>query len=87
MTYSHQNWPPSPPPWPSDPNTEHRLTVLEVTTHHHAGHHEEHFEATEKHRDRLNLHERLLLILAGVLSIVIQDKFPKLAALIKGVMP
>jgi hypothetical protein len=84
-----RQWQPSQPHWPppSDRETEHRLTELEVTTRHHEGHHEEHFQIGDAHRERLNFHERCLLILAGTVSILLQDKWPKLAAILKGVMP
>lgn len=89
MSYPPQSWPPSPPPWPpSDPTQmEHRVTVLEVVSGHHTEAHEEHYETTDKHRERMNLHERLILLICGVLSIVLQDKWPKLAVLLKGAMP
>ena len=44
-------------------------------------------ETQERHHDRLTLHERVLLMILGVLGIVLQDKFPQLAALLKGVRP
>ncbi len=87
--YPPPPWPPLQPPWPPamDRETEHRLTQLEATASHHQDHHDEHFETTDRHRDRLNTHERVLLLLAGMLSIVLQDKFPAIAAMIKGTMP
>ncbi len=88
MSYPPQSWPPLQPQYPpSDPQTEHRLTVLEVVTNHHEKAHEEHYDTTDKHRERMNFHERLILLMCGVLSIVLQDKWPKLAALLKGAMP
>lgn len=84
MSYWHPNSQPSQPPWHPDRDTEHRLTVLEVRTDHHAGHHAEHFEDTVRQRARLNLHERLILILAGGLSVVLQDKFPTIVGLLRG---
>lgn len=90
MSYPHSSWPPpSPQPWPqSDPmQTEHRLTHLEVKSEAHDQAHDEHYETTDQHRERMNFHERLILLICGVLSIVLQDKWPKLAALLKGAMP
>jgi len=67
--------------------TEHRLTHLEVKSEAHDQAHDEHYETTDQHRERMNFHERLILLICGVLSIVLQDKWPKLAALLKGAMP
>ena len=83
----HRPWTDWPQPSADPMQTEHRLTRLEVVTDEHGRNHDEHFETSVAHRDRLNLHERLILTLAGILSILLQDKFPKLAALIKGAMP
>lgn len=52
---------------------EHRLTVTE--------------ETLERHADRMSLHERVMLSLAGGLYILFQDRFPQIAAIIKGAMP
>lgn len=70
----------TPPPWPdwrgisppehSAKELEHRLTVLDM-----------HQKANS---DRLNLHERVLLGILGVLYIIAQDKFPLIAKLIMG---
>lgn len=85
MSYPHQSWPPSPPPWPQDQNLEHRLTRVEVIQEQHESNHEEHFETTDDHRNRLNFHERLILIIVGVLSVLLQDKLPAaLLSVLKG---
>jgi hypothetical protein len=66
---------------------EHRLTVLEQTTDDHEESHQEHFEEIDRHSDRLNLHERAILALAGGLYILMQDRFPAIAKLIRDLMP
>ena len=67
--------------------TEHRLTHLEVVSNHHSEAHEEHYETTDQHRDKLNFHERIILVILGILSILLQEKFPSLAAFLKGMAP
>lgn len=69
-----QSLPPSQPPWPPhSPEIEHRLTVAEKDA--------EHIQY------RLSLHEKVMLALASGLYILFQDRFPQIAAAIKGVIP
>ncbi len=56
-----------------DLEMEHRVTVAE--------------ETLDRHADRMSFHERIMLALAGGLYILFQDRFPQIAALIKGAMP
>ncbi len=82
MRYPHTSWPPSPPHWPqhSPQEIEHRLTVVET-------HIEVDEERIEAHDRRLNLHEKAILAIGVVLQILMQDKYPKLAELIKQALP
>ena len=69
-----QSSPPSPPHSPShSTEIEHRLTVTEQQLDHHAY--------------RMSLHEKAILALAAGLYVLFQDRFPALAALIRGAMP
>ena len=86
--------PPNSPPYhtPSHSNEiEHRLTVVETTQ-------IERWRANRKiqqdttdkieaHNRRLNLHEKAILAIGAVLQILMQDKYPKLAELLKGLLP
>jgi hypothetical protein len=65
---------------------EHRLTRLEDAKAMHGEHSEELFQIVERHSDKLTLHEKAILGILGALSILLQDKFPKIAALIKGIL-
>lgn len=69
------DWPQSPTPSPrhSELETEHRLTTAEKDLEHIAY--------------RMSLHEKVMVILATGLYVLFQDRFPALAALIKGAMP
>lgn len=58
---------------------EHRLTRQEWETEHHS-------ETLEAHAKKLSLHEKAILGILGLLQIVLQDKYPALAALIKGLL-
>jgi hypothetical protein len=82
MKYPPTSWPPSPPHWPqhSTKEIEHRLTVLETEA-------EADSEQIEQHDRRLNLHEKAILAIGAVLQILMQEKYPKLAELIKQVLP
>lgn len=48
---------------------------------------EDHERATQQHSEKLSLHEKAILAMAGVLYIMAQDKFPAIAAIIKGFRP
>ena len=65
---------------------EHRLTHLEDAKTAHREQSEELFEIVEKHHEKLTLHEKAILAILGGLGILLQDKFPHLAALIKGAL-
>lgn len=60
----------------SSKELEHRLTRLEVSS-------DDTAQQVDSHADRLNLHERAILGILGALYILLQDKFPKVAALLK----
>lgn len=88
MRYPPPNWHSWPPPSPThSTEVEGRLTREET----HREHQDDWNEATEarldKHDRRLNLHEKAILGLGALLQILMQDKYPGLAALIKGLMP
>lgn len=48
---------------------------------------EDHERISQSHGDKLSLHEKAILAIAGILYIMAQDKFPALAAIIKGFRP
>lgn len=48
---------------------------------------EDHEQVTSAHSEKLSLHEKAILAMAGVLYIMAQDKFPAIAAIIKGFRP
>lgn len=58
---------------PHSTETEHRLTVAE--------------ETLERHADRMSLHEKVMLALAGGIYVLFQDRFPQIAAVIKSAIP
>lgn len=70
---------------------EHRVTyneaslerILEIQ----AEMREDHERVAESHSAKLSLHEKAILGIAGVLYILAQDKFPMIAAIIKGFRP
>ena len=64
--------PPSPPPASHSVEIEHRLTVVEIEQ--------------GKHRDKLSLHEKAILGLASSLYVLAQDRFPQIAAVIRGLL-
>lgn len=69
-----QDSPPSHPPWPPhSTEVEHRLTIGE--------------KDLEQIRYRMSLHERAIIFIFGLLYILLQDKFPELARLIKQAIP
>lgn len=82
MSYPPISWPPLPPHLHqhSTKELEHRLTVLETEA-------KADSEQIEQHDRRLNLHEKAILAIGAVLQILLQDKYPKLAELIKQVLP
>ena len=48
---------------------------------------EDHERISQQHSDKLSLHEKAILAIASILYIMAQDKFPALAAIIKGFRP
>ncbi|WP_296201740.1 hypothetical protein [uncultured Hyphomicrobium sp.] len=75
--------PPSRPTWAhtehSTKELENRLTTLEVNS-------EDHGETIDHHSERLTLHERAILAILGTLYILLQDKFPAIADLLRGLV-
>lgn len=66
-------WEPSSPPSPQhSPELERRLTRLEISS--------------EGHTAKLSLHEKAILVLAGSLYILAQDRFPQIASIIRGLL-
>lgn len=71
----------------TDGDTRERVTRLEVISDHHTDQHGSHFETHAKHDQRLSLVEKAILVLAGSVYILEQDKFPMVAKLLKGLIP
>ena len=71
-THSHSN------------EVEHRVTHTEASLERLRERHDDLREAHERHTEKLSLHEKAILAIAGVLYIMAQDKFPAIAAIIKG---
>lgn len=89
MSYPPSNWQPSPQPSHSN-EIEHRLTAVETVQ-------IERLRTNEQRRKdqdrtmrqvlgRLSLHERAILILASAVSVLLQDKWPGLADMIRGAL-
>ena len=81
-----RNWPPSPPPSHST-EIEHRLTAIEIIQ-------DERLTVNDERRQkvdsdlrsilsRLSWHERAILVMGGILQILMQDKYPLLAEVLK----
>lgn len=86
-----QEWNSWPPHWPDRPENghstkelEHRLTDLEASRLESREDRAELFQIAEAHREKLTFHEKVLLAILMGLAAALQDKFPKLAALLKG---
>ena len=84
------NFPPSPTPSHSN-EIEHRLTVVETTQierwRANRKIQQDTTDKIEQHDRRLNLHEKAILAIGAVLQILMQEKYPKLAEIIKQVLP
>lgn len=65
---------------------EHRLTDLEAAKLASLSEREELYQIADRHHEKLTLHEKALLLILGCLSILLQDKFPAIAALLKGAL-
>ena len=92
MKYPPQSWPWSQPAsLQHSTEVEHRLTVVETLQAERREANEVLQDAVEArltaHDRRLNLHEKAILGLGALLQVLMQDKYPALAALIKGLMP
>lgn len=72
MTLPSPTSSPQSPPSSLDLETVQRLTRLEIKA--------------DTHTARLSLHERAILGLAGALYVLAQDKFPLVAAAIRGLL-
>lgn len=88
MQNEYNSWPPH---WPhrsdnghSTKELEHRLTDLEASRLESQTDRKELFDIVEAHRDKLTFHEKVLLAVLMGLAAALQDKFPKIAALLKG---
>ena len=86
MNYPPRSWPQSPPQSHST-EIEHRLTTLEIVQ-------DERMAINEERRQRLDgdlrsilsrlsWHERAILVMGGVLQILLQDKYPALAEMLR----
>ena len=89
MIYPPPNWPPSQPESHSN-EIEHRLTVVETTQ-------IERWRTNEQRRKeqertmrqvlaRMSFHERAILAIASGVSVLLQDKWPGLAEMIRGLL-
>jgi hypothetical protein len=65
---------------------EHRFTDLEAFTETSRHDSENLHEIVEKHADKLTLHERVLLGLLMGLATLLQDKFPVLVHMLRGLI-
>lgn len=86
-----RDWNASQAPWGSRPDNghstkelEHRLTDLEASRQESNTDRQELFQIVEAHREKLTFHEKVLLAVMMGLAAALQDKFPKIAALLKG---
>jgi len=70
---------------------EHRVTRTEALVERLHEVHEDlrtdHEDTKEDHDRRINLQEKAILGIAGILYILAQDKFPQIAALVKSLHP
>lgn len=48
---------------------------------------EDHEQVRDSHTAKLSLHEKAILAICGLLYILAQDKFPAIAAILKGLRP
>lgn len=64
-----------------------RLTRAEAALERLGEIHDELREDHEAHSEKLSLHEKAILWICGVIYILAQDKFPALAAILKGLHP
>lgn len=87
MRYPQQSWQPSPQPWPQhSTEIEHRLTVVETVLDHETEARETQDAKLQSQDRRLNLHEKAILGIIAVLQILMQERYPKLAELLKSLM-
>ena len=76
---------------PSHSNeVENRLTTVEVIQQERLASNESRWTNSEKRlaavETRMSLHEKAILAIAGVLQVALQDKYPKLAQILKGLL-
>lgn len=65
---------------------EHRFTDLEAFSKASSADRHDLHEMVDRHEEKLSLHEKAILAILIALGAVLQDKFPKLAGLIKGLI-
>lgn len=88
MKYQRPNWPYSPALSPQhSTEVERRLTMSEANQAWQDEINEDTKDKLEAHDRRLNLHEKAILAIGAVLQILMQDKYPTLAAVIKAMLP
>lgn len=66
---------------------EHRLTTQKIEHEHLQESHDELLSDVEALRKKMALHEKAILGILGILQILMQDKYPGLAALLKSLTP
>lgn len=81
MTYTKPHWRDT--STISEREIEHRLTRLEHTAEAQEEEHDAHHKVASEHRDRLNLHERAIVAIVTAIYVLMQDKFPKVAQLLR----
>lgn len=89
MSYPPGSWPPwlQPSSLHSPIDIEHRLTSLEAIAEHHGDLHEERESSHKTLEKRIALHEKAILVILGALNVLLQDKYPALAGMIRGFLP
>lgn len=66
---------------------ERRMTTQQIELEYLRDSHEELAEEVGAVRKKMALHEKAILGILGVLQILMQDKYPAIAALLKGLTP
>lgn len=83
-----QSWRYSHPLSPQHSNEiENRLTLQEAETAYQRDLNEDVEKQLERHSSQLTLHERAILIILGLLQILMQERYPVIAKVIKELLP
>lgn len=88
MKFPLPSWHSSHPQSPLHSNEiERRLTLLEAGNAYQDEINEDNEKRIERHSSQLTLHERAILIMAGVLQLLMQERYPVIAKVIKEYLP